>query len=270
MQISQAKAAVLGAEAAAISQSGRYSSASGSRISIAAAVTAAKESTRAYPPDALPHVEISAQYETQIEVTNESTLAAGKRLLEDGFNPVALNFASAKNPGGGFLSGARAQEESLCRASALHACLNGHKYYDYHRKLGGGFYSDFMIYSPSVPVFRDEYENLLDEPWPLSFITSAAPNAKAIGESIPRNSILAAFALRIRKVLMIAVEHQHDVIVLGAWGCGAFGNDAQYVAPIFARQLDGEFCGVFQHVVFAVLDWSNEKHFISPFEKEFM
>jgi uncharacterized protein (TIGR02452 family) len=90
-----------------------------------------------------------------------------------GLRPVALNFASATSPGGGFLSGARAQEECLARCSGLYACLADNPMYGFHRARRDALYSDYAVYSPDVPVFRSEDPagTLLDEPWLCSFIT---------------------------------------------------------------------------------------------------
>jgi uncharacterized protein (TIGR02452 family) len=268
MSISRTKAGLLGLESVTIIERGHYQAFNGQRVEVKETVKAARENTVAYEPGVVPQVEIAGSFSTTIEVANISTLQAGKQLQENGLNPLALNFASAKNPGGGFLSGARAQEESLCRASGLYACLNRQPYYDHHRKLGGGFYTDYALYSPNVPIWRDEKENLLNETWPLSFITMAAPNYRAHGfDPSTKPKLLAEFDKRIRKILLIALANHHPSLVLGAWGCGAFGNDSQDVAPIFAKHLKGEFSGVFQHIIFAILDRSEDKHFIGPFEE---
>lgn len=270
MSISRTKAALLGLESVAMIERGHYQTSDGQRVNVKEAVKAARENTITYAPGIVPQVEIQNQFSTTIEVANISTLQAGQQLHESGLNPLALNFASAKNPGGGFLSGAKAQEESLCRASGLYACLNKQPYYDHHRKLGGGFYTDYALYSPNVPVWRDEKETLLAETWPLSFLTMAAPNYRAHGfDPATKPKLLAEFDKRIRKILLIALAHNHQSLVLGAWGCGAFGNDSKDVAPIFAKQLKGEFSGAFQHIIFAILDRSEDKHFIGPFEEAF-
>ena len=77
--------------------------------------------------------------------------------------------------------------------------------------------------------------------------------------------ILSAMRERIRKVLLVAAVQGHEVLVLGAWGCGAFGNDSREIAGLFAEALSGPFGGVFARIVFAITDWSAEKRFIGPF-----
>src|SRR5439155_6866731 len=127
------------------------------------------------------------QFPTAVEVVNETTLAGIARVLASGQGPVAvLNFASAKNPGGGFLSGSQAQEESLARSSALHASLlRAWAFYERHRASPSLLYSDAMILSPGCPVFRGDDGSLLEEPQTATFITSAAPNAGAAASNRP-------------------------------------------------------------------------------------
>ena len=94
---------------------------------------------------------------TEIHVTAESTLEAAQRLVakEGRAHVVCLNFASAKNPGGGFLGGSQAQEESLARSSALYpSIVQMEEMYKFNKRLGTCLYSDYMIFSPEVPVFR--------------------------------------------------------------------------------------------------------------------
>jgi uncharacterized protein (TIGR02452 family) len=184
---------------------------------------------------------------------------------------VALNFASATHPGGGFLTGSRAQEESLARSSGLYACLDGQPMYAFHQGRRDPLYTSYALYSPDVPVFRTDDGTLLEEPWRCSFITAAAVNAKAVLQRDPsrRPEIRQAMRERIHKVLAIATVHGHDTLVLGAWGCGAFGNDAEEIAELFREALAERFVGVFATVVFAVTDWSRERHFIGPFVRAF-
>ncbi len=74
---------------------------------------------------------------------------------------------------------------------------------------------------------------------------------------------------RIHKVVAIGAAHGHTAMVLGAWGCGAFGNDGRVMAALFRDALYGDFQGVFKHVVFAIVDWSPEQRFIGPFRAVF-
>ncbi|WP_328477298.1 TIGR02452 family protein [Streptomyces sp. NBC_00377] len=195
---------------------------------------------------------------TFVEVTGESSLEAARRLAGSG--PVAvLNFASARNPGGGYLNGAQAQEEALCRASALYTCLlEAREFYDHHRAHRDPFYTDRVIHSPAVPVFRDDRGRLLDEPYGAGFLTSAAPNAGVVLRTAPQRAseIPRALAVRAGRVLETAAAHGYRRLVLGAWGCGVFRNDPAQVAGAFRALLGlgGRFERTFDHVVFGVLD----------------
>jgi uncharacterized protein (TIGR02452 family) len=240
---------------------GFYRAPDGRTVDIAGAVHAAREATRMAGPGPVPVPEPAAPAaRTRVEVTPESSLEAAHRLVRSGEGPVAvLNFASARNPGGGYLNGAQAQEEALCRGSALHTCLlRAPEYYHHHRTDRSPFYSDRVIHSPGVPVFRDDRGRLLDEPYQVGFLTAAAPNAGVIARTEPGRAaeIPAALASRAERVLETAAAHGYRRLVLGAWGCGVFMNDPAQVAEAFRRPLapEGRFHGRFTHVVFGVLD----------------
>jgi uncharacterized protein (TIGR02452 family) len=181
-----------------------------------------------------------------------------------------LNFASAKNPGGGFQSGARAQEESLARASGLYATLAGDRMYDHHRSRHDPMYTSWVIYSPDVPVFRLDDGELLDEPYLCSFLTSPAVNVGALHNRDRRcDEIHRVMQERVERVLGVAAMHGHEVLVLGAWGCGVFKNNPRQIAELFRIALTGRFRGAFTQVVFAVLDSSFDQQFIGPFFEAF-
>ena len=117
---------------------------------------------------------------TEFDVCNETTLQGTKRLWDSGrFSKIAaLNFASARNPGGGFRSGSEAQEESLARNTALYSSLlTAGKYYEYHRHQHSGLYSHHMILSPACLSFRNDDASLISN-YPATFITSPASNAQ--------------------------------------------------------------------------------------------
>ncbi|MFI6762406.1 TIGR02452 family protein [Micromonospora sp. NPDC050417] len=238
-----------------IAESGHYRDSAGREISIAGAVASAVAGTRHYLPETPlpepPAADVGGAG-TVVTVTRESTLVAARRLAPDA---ACLVFASAKNPGGGFLGGAKAQEESLARASALYPCLRtAPEFYDFHRAQHDLRYSDRVIYSPAVPVFRDDKGNLLDQPYQVAFLTSAAPNLGAILRNQPADAaeVPAVLRRRAERVLRVAAAHGHRRLVLGAWGCGVFRNDAATVARAFAGAL-AEVNG-FDEVVFGVYD----------------
>jgi uncharacterized protein (TIGR02452 family) len=251
---------------------GHYVSPAGRRVDIGAAVAASIAGTREFPPErsvTLPHG-LRDRHVTQIVVQNETTLAAAGRLTAD-HRTIALNFASAKNPGGGFLSGSEAQEESLARASSLYACLEGRSMYPFHRRHADPLYTDFVIYSPAVVVFRDSDGTLLETPFACSFLTAPAPNAGAVLQRDPKRAdeLGRALQTRINKVLSVAAGQGYDAIILGAWGCGVFKNDPRDVAKEFHAALTGDFAGVFRLIHFAVLDHSKDGAVIAPFESAF-
>ncbi len=128
-----------------------------------------------------------------------------------------------------------------------------------------------MVYSPSVPVFREDDGDLLEKPWRCAFITAPAPNARVALQRDHRrgDEIATVMAERIERVLALAAMNGHRSVVLGAWGCGAFGGDAEVVAGLFHEALTNTFRGAFEAVTFAVLDTSAGGDRIGPFRARF-
>lgn len=229
-------------------------------------VQAACNAKVSIPPNApLPARGSTRFSETRIQVANETTLAASRRLVEAGSKPLALNFANGVQPGGGFLLGATAQEEVLCRSSALYNTIVDDRMYAEHRQRSRPDSTDWAIYSPDVPVFRTDDGRELEQPYLLSFITCAAPYAPAIGQPEARDLL----RRRIHRVLAIARAFGYSALVLGAWGCGAFGNDARRTALDFREALENNFSEAFADIVFAITDWSPERRFLAPFREAF-
>ncbi len=264
-------------ETVSISLCGEYVAPSGRPVSLQDAVERAREGTVLYRPGdfnrlLLPEP-LAGQRPPRIEVTPEKTGAASRRLVEaEGMTDVAaLNFASAKNPGGGFLGGAKAQEEDLSRCSALYPCLlTQREYYDANRAQRSPLYTDHIIYSPEVPFFRDERLTLLEQPFRVSIITAPAPNAGAARRNAPHlvprvREVLQARAL---KVLQVAEDQGHRTLVLGAWGCGVFRNDPAGVAEAFAQAL-AALPGAFDRVVFAVWERGGDGPNLRAFQARF-
>ncbi|KFF01425.1 hypothetical protein IX39_01850 [Chryseobacterium formosense] len=209
-------------------------------------------------------------FETKFETWSCSSLKAILRLAEEENQEkiMCLNFASAKNPGGGFINGAEAQEESLARTSGLHdSLLQGWEYYETHRAMESCFYTDMMIYSPKVPVFRKDKGELLTKPVLCNFITSPAENAGVVKRQEPERAdeIFGAMDLRMDKMLALALNQGNETLILGAWGCGVFKNDPKEIAELFKKHLHGKYKNKFKRVVFAVL--TKKEEMIKPFEE---
>jgi uncharacterized protein (TIGR02452 family) len=268
--MSRSHRASLAEETLAILETGRYTSPSGRLVDLRQHLRRAKDGTHSYPPDARVPVPAVRDRRTRIEVVNASTLDAARRWADAGHRVAALNFASAKNPGGGFRNGAQAQEESLARASGLYAMLLGDPMYDHHRSRKDPMYTTWVIYSPDVPVFRLDQGRLLEEPYFCSFLMSPAVNVGALHHRDRRgDEIRRVMQERVERVLAVAALHDHEALVLGAWGCGVFRNDPGQIAELFRDALAGSFRGAFTHVVFAVLDSSGASRSLGPFEQVF-
>lgn len=259
-------AAALGRSAVDAAREGNYVTRDGRRVVWRDAVQAACDGKESIPPEAsLSDIAPAPVAQTSVQVTNETTLGAARRLVSQGGRPLALNFANGIHPGGGFLSGARAQEEVLCRSSALYATLVGGPMYAAHAGRDLPDSTDWAIHSPSVPVFRHDDGTELPDPWLLSMLTCAAPYAPRVGQARSRELL----RQRIHRVLAIARSRGYRELVLGAWGCGAFRNDPRHTAQDFRNALETRYAYVFKTVVFAVTDWSTERRFLGPFRDVF-
>ena len=212
---------------------------------------------------------------SKIIVNPYSTLKAAEQLtMRQQRDKVAcLNFASARNPGGGFLGGSQAQEESIARSSSLYPSqIQMTEMYDYNRKQKSCLYSDYMIYSPQVTVFREDDGSLRAQTYQVSMITAPAVNAGVVREREPANvdRIGEVMLERIRYILAVAAEQGDEYLVLGAFGCGVFRNDPHEVAAWFRQVLlEEKYALLFKQIVFAVYDRSPKKHVIQAFEKAF-
>ncbi len=243
----------LGREAVQIIELGLYASPTNRQVDIAADIAAAVARTTHLPPDHRHTFPRTGGHATLTEVTEETSLAAARRQIAEGRRPVVLNFASPTVPGGGFLAGERAQEEYHCRSSALFACQVGGPMYAFHAQQANALRSDAMIYSPEVPVFRDDEHRKLEEPFRVAFISAAACDARDVAP-LDQPKIAGAMGARIVKVLATAQANGHDALVLGAWGCGNFANDPGLIAELFRQALHGPFRGAFRHVTFAIVE----------------
>ncbi len=222
--------------------------------------------------------------EKQILVENRKTIitvenctsmqAAGKFDSNDKIG--CLNFASAKNAGGGFVSGAQAQEESLARASSLYPTQMKfyHEMYEYNRNRDTFLYSDRMIYSPAVCFFKDDNDTLLSKPYCMDILTSPAVNIGAMIQHNRSDELSKAKNTMLNRIdKMLAVFYINGVknLILGAWGCGVFRNNPNDIAGYFAHFLinEGKYSKCFDNIIFAVYSKGKKRENISDFENIF-
>ncbi len=260
-------------------EDGYYTTPSGSRVDVRDSIRKSIDGTVLYAPDHFSQLYVQSIERTnqnlRIDVTSESTTEAAQRLVagEGVSRVVALNFASAKNPGGGFITGAKAQEEDLSRCSALYPCLlTQPKYYQENRASGTLLYLDYIIYSPDVPFFRNQTLQLVEKPFLVSIITAPAPNAGEVLKRDPsaKQEISKALKHRAAKVLQVANDQRHKTLILGAWGCGVFRNQPREVAEVFDELLNSSaFAHAFERVVFAVYDRSPGQSTLKAFQDRF-
>lgn len=219
---------------------------------------------------------------TKIIVRNDDSIHCGHALQQEGYNPVVLNLASRRNPGGGVKNGSRAQEESLFRSTNLF--LSMYRYAEYAEDYGlvksrfqypmpvrfGG------IYVPKATVFRagakDDFA-LLDTPYYMSFVAVAAinhPELDANGNICQEDANLTKN--KMRTMLRIGLLNGHDSIVLGAFGCGAFHNPPKHIARLFHEVIEEkEFKDKYKLIAFAILEDHNSPRGgnLQPFIEEF-
>lgn len=178
---------------------------------------------------------------------------------------AVLNFANPHVPGGGVVRGAKAQEECLCRCSNLHNVLSVEnlekEYYKWHEENTDYLFSDKVIYTPGIQIIKTDLYEHLESYVTVDVITCAAPyNVYGHDHEVLKRT----FGSRITNIIEVAIENDVDVIVLGAFGCGAFHNPPELVADMFKEVLINRgYQKHFQKVVFAIIN-SN------PFDRNLM
>lgn len=223
---------------------------------------------------------------TFIEVVNADCIKEGIRLVDMGYNPAILNMANRQNPGGGVISGSGAQEEGIFRRTNIfHSLYQFASYaeeynvkkskfqYPLDKNFGG-------VYSPCVSVFRESEKagyKLMSKTREIAFITVAALNHPSLNENgMIVDDLVEPTKNKIRTILRIGLKHEHDSLILGALGCGAFHNPPKHIARLFHEVLEEEeFLNKYKHIVFAILEdhnsykkHNNEGNYL-PFKNEF-
>lgn len=217
---------------------------------LAAAIKAAN-SAQSLIPESQP-VAFSADGKSgraNITVSRKRTLEAASDYARAGKKVCVLNFASASNPGGGVKNGSSAQEEAICRCSTLYSSLIQNEmwggFYGPHRNSGNPLHNDDCIYTPGVVVFKTDtnYPKAMPQSdwYSVNVITCAAPNLRekpsnsmnydgSTAVKISDADLKKLHEKRMERILSIAALNGNDVVILGAFGCGAFMNPPEVVA----------------------------------------
>lgn len=223
----------------------------------------------------------------KVVVSGKRTLEASEVYAKQGKRVCVLNFASATNPGGGVIHGSSAQEESICRCSTLYPCLDNEemhrRFYMPHREANDPLYNDDIIFTPGVKVFKSDsnFPELLQESewWDVDVITCAAPNLRNVpgnmmnpdaGSSraeISYEGLRELLSTRIKRIFDVAIMNEAEVLILGAFGCGAFRNPPKLVAKVFAEYTK-ELRTCFDVIEYAVFHVEYERANYEAFEEE--
>lgn len=208
--------------------------------------------TRVY--DKKPDIKIKNNYNTIITVTNNDSIT--ECLIGDDSKTVVLNFASYKYPGGGYLTGSKAQEECLCRQTTLYPELEKQvKWYDNHRRnLNNGLYGNDTALTENVEIIRNSNNELINSNKFIGIITSAAVNAKTVRRFKPQleNKINECMLERLDTIMAVAYVNDYETLILGAYGCGVFGNKVKDVAEMCKELLSNKYKGAFKKVAFPI------------------
>lgn len=224
---------------------------------------------RLFLADDVINCEIVDTKDGNVIVSDKRTLEASEFYAKKGKKVCVLNFASAKNPGGGVKRGSNAQEESICRCSTLYQCITTdemyHNFYKRHRYMKDTLYNDDCIYTPAVKVFKTDSN--LPEPlkedqwWGVDVITCAAPNLSSVRRdtsNISEEQLRLLYTSRFSRIFELAIMNGVDVLILGAFGCGCFKNDPKLVADVFA-ELTTKYRKCFDVIEYAVPFTSNDR-----------
>lgn len=202
-------------------------------------------------------------YDTEVAFTDRGTVTATYDYASAGYHVAALNFADALIPGGYVLEGACTQEENICRCSNLYASLTTQEplkeYYKYNNDMlkEQPYYTDALIYSPDVAIFKDDVTYEYKDVMFADIITCpSAATRDAVGFST--EELRGVLTYRLEGIIKSAVKNRAEVLVLGAWGCGAFGQDTAVMAEIFSSVLS-HYKGYFKIIEFAIRSHTNKK-----------
>lgn len=212
-----------------------------------------------------------------IEIIEDTSFHCAQAYTGGDDRVAVLNFANAYSPGGGVTNGAMAQEECLCRSSSLYAALTIpyllKNYYKWNSRNTGDMGTDAVIYSPGVTVFKtdDVIPQYMDQWFAVDVLTCAAPYYDPDKRKpVSMEKLEEVFRNRIRNILEVAAARDVDILVLGAFGCGAFNNPPDLVADVFRDLLmDRGYGRFFKKTVFAIKKNNEKNTNLSAFQKAF-
>ena len=230
-----------------------------------------------------PHFE---KEDTVFDVINDDCMAVTEHLVREGYFPALLNLANGQRPGAGPVK-SNTQEEAILRRTNLFRSLYQFERIGLHYgvpqrperypldECWGG------VYTPDVVLFREGVQDgyrLKEDPVSFAVITVAAVcDPELIDDTQMSERDAETTRCKIRTILRIGYQHSHDALVLGAFGCGAFGNPPSHMARLFRQVLDEEeFRHRFRKVVFAIIEdvysgsYYNPDGNFKPFFDEFI
>ena len=228
------------------------------------------------------------QQEAEIVVSKKRTFEAAQNYVKTGKKVCVLNFASSVNPGGGVKRGASAQEECLCRCSTLYPCLNVERFWNQfyypHRNLNNALYNDDCIYTPDIYVVKTDTSSpkrMPEKDWyQVDVLTCAAPNLRKNptniynpeggkpATSLTRDKLQKLLTSRINRIFQVASSNGAEVLILGAFGCGAFRNPPEVVAQVF-KEVSKEYKYYFDTIEYAVFCRGYETENYDAFKEAF-
>ena len=224
----------------------------------------------------------------QTVVSAKRSFEAASVYARAGKNVCVLNFASATNPGGGVTRGSSAQEECLCRCSTLYPCLDENEmwqgFYLPHREAANPLYNDDCIYTPGIIVAKSDIpfpERMPESDWyQVDVLTCAAPNLRDMPSNmmnpfagdkpadIEGDDLYKLHMQRIEKIFRVSIANGAEVIILGAFGCGAFCNPPEIVAKAF-YDVQKKYESYFETIEYAVFCGGHETQNYGAFCKAF-
>ncbi|KAJ3387614.1 hypothetical protein HDU84_000648 [Entophlyctis sp. JEL0112] len=200
------------------------------RLKAAIARTIAIPDTRKLPSAPSPATRKNLE-SVDVSVLQTDTWSAAELLASSGGRALVLDFASDTNPGGAWRSSNQqgTQEEAICRTSSLGIQLEACTAYPIPT------YGAVLV--PEVAFFSKDGNPL----W--CAVVAAALRANGAPEKYVDS--------KVDGILRIAAHYGYQQLVLGAWGCGAFGADAKVVAECFRRAIT-RYNESLERVVFAI------------------